>query len=223
MYMFQVMTQRFSRNVVMVLWAIPFAFILLLFSTLSGQGFQSRDCGGHAFLGSLPFRATYSSLILLPTIAILGIYAYFHSLLWRKRDVSKSCVSRQNIRAARTTFLIMFTCTCGWLPAVVNHLLICDNGCKYTHMDFSPNAIFALHSISYVLIILKSFTNPLIFAIRQKNIRRAVKRLIFRLTHCRDQQTLHIANKSRYSSVTRGSVHRLQRFSYKHLDGTAKS
>jgi hypothetical protein len=154
----------------------------------------------HDFLLNLPFRAIFSSLILIPTALILAIYAYFHILLWNKRDISKSTVSKQNIRAAKTTFLIMFTCTAGWLPATVNHLLICENGCQYRNEDFSFNTIFVLHAISYVLIILKSFTNPLIFAVRQKNIREAVKRLIFFLRHCKDLPRLQ-RSASKYTSI----------------------
>ena len=181
------------------LWIIPFTLVLIVFSSISGQGFLSNECWEHDFLENLAFRAVYSSLILIPTLLILVIYGYFHYLLWVKRDVSKSTVSRQNIKAAKTTLLIMFTCTCGWLPAVVNHLLICNQGCRYQSQDFQPNTLFLMHSISYVLVIFKSFSNPMIFAVRQKNIRQALKRLAFFVRHCRDVSER--INASRYSSI----------------------
>ena len=132
------------------------------------------------------FRSIYSSLILLPLASILILYSYFHVLLWKRRDINKTTVSKQNIKAAKTTLLIMFTCTLGWLPAVVNHMLICDQGCRYQPMDFSFDRLFVIHCVSYVLIVLKSFTNPLIFGLRQKNIREALKRLFYRICYCRD-------------------------------------
>ena len=76
---------------------------------------------------------------------------------------------------------------CGWLPAVVNHLLVCNEGCRYHPKDFSPQTLFLICSIGYVLVILKSFTNPLIFAIRQKNIQEALKRFIYIIRYCKDK------------------------------------
>ena len=118
-------------------------------------------------------------------VLILMIYGYFHMLLWYKRDVSKNTVSKQNIRAAKTTLLIMCTCTCGWLPAVINHLAICLENCSFKYEDVSKDTLFVLHSVSYVLIILKSTSNPLIFAMRQQNIKMALAKLCYRIRYCR--------------------------------------
>ena len=76
---------------------------------------------------------------------------------------------------------------CGWLPAVVNHLLVCHEGCLYHPDDFSPQSLFLMCSVVYTLVILKSLTNPLIFAIRQKNIREALKRLFHIIRYCKDK------------------------------------
>ena len=49
----------------------------------------------------MPFRATFSALIVAPTAAILALYLKFHLLLWQ-RDLlvahNLSTISRQNIR-----------------------------------------------------------------------------------------------------------------------------
>ena len=76
---------------------------------------------------------------------------------------------------------------CGWLPAVVNHLLVCNEGCRYHPNDFSPQTLFLMCSVGYILVILKSLTNPLIFAIRQKNIREALKRFFHVIRYCKDR------------------------------------
>ena len=151
------MTQCLARRLVILLWIVPFGCIILTFSSISGEAFLSENCAGHDFLQKFPFRAAYSSIILFPTALIFIIYGYFHILLWYKRDITKSTVSKQNIRAAKTTLLIMFTCTCGWLPAVVNHLIICEDDvrCPYQIQDFSIETLVIMHSISYVLVIMK--------------------------------------------------------------------
>ena len=215
--LFQHLTLRACRWLVVFLWLLPTLGILSPFLFVPGQGVQSPNCSNYSFLGRLPFRATFSTLIVAPTAAILVLYLHFHCLLWRRRDVSRSSsVSRQNIRAARVTFLIMLTCTLGWLPAVTNHLLICEDGCRYSASDFSHSTLFVVHAVGYVLVILKSFTNPLIFAFRQSNIQHALIRLVCRFCCCcclREEDLLPQAIRhrpsSRYSSFTyRSSVHR---------------
>merc|ERR1711981_1093412 len=104
----KVMTQCLARRLVILLWIVPFGCIILTFSSISGEAFLSENCAGHDFLQKFPFRAAYSSIILFPTALIFIIYGYFHILLWYKRDITKSTVSMQNIRAAKTTLLIMF-------------------------------------------------------------------------------------------------------------------
>ena len=199
------MTQKTTGLAIFVLWATPSSLILILFSSIKGQGFLSEECGVHDFLLAMPFRAVYSSLIIVPTILILAIYAYFHYLLWRKRrDFYKQAagISRQNIKAAKTTLLIMMTCTFGWMPAVTNHLLICNEGCRYQPSDFSMEKILLIHSIAYILIILKSFTNPLIFAVRQKNIQAALKRLFYLLRHCKQAKFNEFQHRKSQSRAT---------------------
>ena len=78
----------------------------------------------------------------------------------------------------------------GWLPAVVNHLLVCNKGCRYNPDDFSHQTLFLMHAVGYILVILKSLTNPLIFAIRQKNIREALKRFFHVIRYCKDRPVL---------------------------------
>lgn len=181
------MTQKMARLFVCLLWTIPFVVILALFSSMNDQGFQSKNCERHDFLSSYSFRVIFSCLILIPTLLIMIIYALFHSILWGKRDIRQSAISKQNIKAAKTTLMILFTCTAGWLPAVTCHLLICEDNCKFKYQDFSITKILLMHSVSYILMVLKSFSNPLIFAIRQKNIRNALKSLFYCIKHCKKQ------------------------------------
>ena len=54
----------------------------------------------------------------------------------------------------------------GWIPAVANFLLVCPEDCAYKPSDFSEAVLFAVHAVGYVLVILKSLANPLIFALR---------------------------------------------------------
>ena len=61
-----------------------------------------------------------------------------------------------------------------------------------------------MHAVGYILVILKSFTNPLIFAFRQSNIQQALISLFYRVT-CRKEKALLSRVTSRYSSFTRSS------------------
>ena len=208
------LTLRTARVIILLLWFVPLFGILLTFFAIPGQGFRSDGCTSYSFLAAMPFRAAYSTLIIVPTAIILLLYLRFHTLLWRRRDVSKSSISRQNIRAARVTFLIILTCTCGWLPAVVNHLIVCESGCRYKPRDFSADHLFIMHAVGYVLVILKSFSNPLIFAFRQSNIQQALIRLhLFVCCCCKlgyAEKALHKRAASTYSSFTRSSTNRIR-------------
>ena len=92
------MTVHVCRALIVCLWAFPLVGILLTFTLPVGQGFTSPGCTGHAFLLRLPFRATFSALIIAPTIAIVLIYCKFHSLLWQRDVVVSNSISRQNVR-----------------------------------------------------------------------------------------------------------------------------
>ena len=46
--------------------------------------------------------------------------------------------------------------------------------------DFGPQTLFLMHAVGYVLVIFKSFSNPLIFAFRQSNIQQALISLWYR-------------------------------------------
>ena len=112
-------------------------------------------------------------------------------------------------RAARITFLIILTCTCGWMPAVINHLLICASGCKKKPDDFSRQTLFIMHAVGYLLVIMKSFSNPLIFAFRQSNIQKALICLYQFLFCCKKEAASSLQRQtSRYSSFTRTSTNR---------------
>ncbi|TRY70150.1 hypothetical protein TCAL_11423 [Tigriopus californicus] len=192
------LTQTVAKTSVCILWFVPFAGILVSFSALPEQGFRSQNCEEHQFLSEITFRSVFSGLIVFPTIAILLLYGYFHSILWQ-RQTSVSSISRQNIRASKITFLIMFTCTLGWIPAVANTLLICSEGCRFQPSDLSPNALFGLHAIGNILVIFKSFSNPIIFAFRQANIRRSVHQLGCYMFCCRRVSKVNLARTSSHT------------------------
>jgi hypothetical protein len=92
------MTIHVCRAAVILLWFIPLLGVMSPFTLVPDQGFRSEQCSHYAFLGRLPFRATFSSLIVAPTVAILLIYLKFHSLLWQRDLVVSHSISRQNIR-----------------------------------------------------------------------------------------------------------------------------
>jgi hypothetical protein len=105
----QQMTLRVSRTIVILLWLLPTASILSTFAAIPGQGFQSDKCQTYLFLGRIPFRATFSALIVLPTLTIIVLYSYFHILLWKRKDISRTSASRQNIRYCMCVYVTTTT------------------------------------------------------------------------------------------------------------------
>ena len=95
------LTLNACRAVVVSLWVAPLLGISAPFLLIPGQAFLSPGCASYDFLLGMPFRATFSALIVAPTAAILALYLKFHMLLW-KRDLlvahNMNTLSRQNIR-----------------------------------------------------------------------------------------------------------------------------
>eukprot|EP00094_Tigriopus_californicus_P002916 TCALIF_02812-PA protein Name:"Protein of unknown function" AED:0.19 eAED:0.19 QI:0/0.5/0/0.66/0.5/0.66/3/0/381 len=204
------LTLKVARLCVFALWVFPLSGMLIVFSVVPQQGFRSHKCSDHSALQDIWFRFIFSSFILIPTILIVFLYCTFLYIIWR-RDISMNSICRQNIRASKITFLIMLTCAIGWMPAVFLNLLICKEGCIFELENISNPIKLSLHGISYALIVAKSFSDPLIFAFRQVNIKMAV----LHLSHLLLCQEFHIHNRLdlRNDSQSRSSKRLLGRTS----------
>ena len=91
----------------------------------------------------------------------VGTYSYFYLLLSRRSGLTSGQAGRgiqkQNLRAARVTLLILFSCLACWLPATTTHLLVCPTGCPLHPSSLPPPHRFLLHAAINLLVIVKEF------------------------------------------------------------------
>ncbi|XP_046391716.1 beta-3 adrenergic receptor-like [Ischnura elegans] len=100
------------------------------------------------------------------------------------RSRSESCRGRtprarqlaRNWKAVVTTMLILGTYILGWIPAVMLFLLVCDN-CVLEFKDPDKRVMLAAYSFANLLIILKSLSDPIIYAARMQEIKAALGRM----------------------------------------------
>jgi len=102
----QYLTVTAARILVLALWLLPALVLAIPFAMVPGQGFLSRGCSAHAFLGGWAFRATYSAVIVVSVVAILVLYACFNAILWCGRDVTKTSI-RYNSKHFRRYGLLL--------------------------------------------------------------------------------------------------------------------
>ena len=133
---------------VSLLWLLPLLLMFVIFSSQPSQLLRSVSCSQHSALHSPVFRAGFTSAIFLPVTLIILTYLYFYHILSRRTryqgllhteseseysDVCRlstitTAIQKQNMRAARITLLILFSCLICWVPASLTHLLFCPSG-----------------------------------------------------------------------------------------------
>ena len=175
-----VVTSKFIFISILLMWFLPILVLIIIFSSVSNELFMSENCAEVSILQTFAFRAYFVSAIFGPLAVITITYSYFHYVLSKRFNLSRSSrsIQRQNIRVAGITFLILLSCLFCWLPASVIHLVICPDGCLLSHLDIHPLTMFVLHASGNFMLIIKSIINPLIFAMRHKEVRRSVNRFI---------------------------------------------
>ena len=167
-------------HLILVMWSVPLAVLVTVFSSFPDQLFSSEYCADISLLQTRTFRAFFVAAIFTPLAIIITTYFLFYHLLSKRSKLSRSnrTIQRQNRRAARITLLILLSCIICWLPASITHLVICPEGCIYSSMDINPQNGFIIHASGNFMLILKSIINPLIFAMRHKEVHRDVLRLL---------------------------------------------
>ena len=147
-------------------------------------------------------------------VIIIVTYSYFYFVLSQRTVLSRCSkgIQRQNIRAAGITFLILLSCLFCWIPASVTHLVICPDGCLLSHLDIHPHTGFILHASINLLLILKSVINPVIFAMRHRQVRYNVIRFL-KCKKPRDESLRRRQQQSitQSSMLSRGSTRRSPR------------
>jgi hypothetical protein len=180
------MTPRTTLVCIASLWLLPILFFFTYFSAVEGQGFRSTLCHNYHFLMFKKFRIMFSILFFGP-LMIMGVIYVHIFIIVRRHQASRlrfqnSQQLARSVKAIKTTVLILGTYIVGWMPAVLISCLVCAD-CIYPFNVASPVTMFSIHSTCNLLIILKTFVDPVIYAARMHEIKMALRRM--RLWCCR--------------------------------------
>ncbi|XP_076054302.1 uncharacterized protein LOC143032993 [Oratosquilla oratoria] len=177
------MTPATQKVILVILWISPIAGLFISFGSIKDQGYQSHECDNNYFLLSgITFRIVYSCLFFGPLLLLSVIYCHIFYLLGKRdltlvSDEQRNNLQR-NIKAIKTTALIVGTFLLGWTPAVLAFILICEECVIKTKMEFAPTV--AIFTTVNVILLLKVWADTFIYALRLKEIRRALRPLLKR-------------------------------------------
>ncbi|XP_011315081.1 G-protein coupled receptor 12 isoform X1 [Fopius arisanus] len=192
-----IMTHRMTTCLTILLWTLPLCFFMAYFNLIENEGFQSPGCKNITFLLKKNFRVMFGSLFFGPFVLMVCIYAHIFHIV-RKHQASRLRFSRvglsfrrngsnkihqntyhllaKNIKAIRTTLLILGSFMIGWMPATFLFVFVCDD-CLLPFDWISKYPRFLVYSASHCLLILKTIVNPIIYAARMHEIQVATKRM----------------------------------------------
>lgn len=140
-------------------------------------------------------------MFFIPVMIMCGIY--FHILIavrkqqkvwahlsrngstrWKAVKTSKNSNIEQhqqrqmkgNVRAIKTTLLILGSCVIGWFPAVMLFLIVCEQGCVidgeqllYIRTCYGRQ-MYVLMWMKQFFLIMKTMVNPIIYTVRMSEI-----------------------------------------------------
>ena len=101
-------------------------------------------------------------MIFSPLVAMIFIYAQIFSTIRKSRRLALTVhrcettqqARRRNSKALITTLLILGTYTVGWVPSVIQLVMICD-GCLIQFAELSRETLIIVVSFTNSLLILK--------------------------------------------------------------------
>ena len=202
-----------------VLWVAPVIFFLVYFAAV--DAFTSCE-KPPAFIRFHTFREVLGALFFVPFACMVVAYTHIFIIVRQHqtgalRNHSTTQLNK-NVKAVVTTLLILGTYVLGWMPAVLNFILFCED-CAAGHMPLGHRAHLALNILVNTLVILKCLVNPIIYALRMPEIRNALRRWRALLRRRGDQSwgglsrtqatTPYMSYRYRFSRSTTTSTSRL--------------
>uniref|UniRef100_A0A8R1XM92 G_PROTEIN_RECEP_F1_2 domain-containing protein n=1 Tax=Onchocerca volvulus TaxID=6282 RepID=A0A8R1XM92_ONCVO len=171
-----------TRLIVVLIWLLPPLILLLYFSAWPNQGYRIKNCSVVDFYDKLYFRMIISILIVA---LMLSTGLMYWKLLKKLNEVcgslissvknfpsfTKSTTTIRKHRIVVASGLIFGTFVIGWLPASLLYILTAQDMPLYQVESIWLN-IFALTTL--ILIMIKSITNPIIYATRIPEIRHLI-------------------------------------------------
>ncbi|XP_047469408.1 glucose-dependent insulinotropic receptor-like [Penaeus chinensis] len=185
------MTPSILKVILVALWIIPrdqirlnvislrMVGMIVAFASIPGQGYQSEGCQyNHFYISGITFRIVWTALFFGPTLLIIIVYCHIFHLLKHRGPHLVSAEQRnqlrRNIKTVRTTALIVGTFVIGWSPAVVKFILVCEECVIHPH-DVDESVNIAMGATVNVIYCLKVFTDTFIYALRLRDIRKALQ------------------------------------------------
>uniref|UniRef100_A0A914X1S7 G-protein coupled receptors family 1 profile domain-containing protein n=1 Tax=Plectus sambesii TaxID=2011161 RepID=A0A914X1S7_9BILA len=191
----RIMNSAATVAIVGGMWALPPGALLVFFHSLPGAGFNTPGgkCMNIMFYSTIWFRLLISLLIIGLMTVMCSLYARVMIILGRLRAKfdsnkrSQQQLSRQR-KTVMTTWLVFGTFLVGWLPSSVLFVLTATGmplnlRPDATLADRVPIVLLSLTALSLVMI--KSLTNPIIYATRIPEIRDYIASVWSKLGPCR--------------------------------------
>ncbi|VDM95426.1 unnamed protein product [Thelazia callipaeda] len=157
----KLLSRQRTYLIIILMWSIPPTALLIYFSAWPNQGYQTKNCLIVEFYNKLYFRM----IISISIIALIFVTGIMYWKLLRK--LQETCV--KNARTSRkrrtiiTSGLIFGTFLIGWFPASLLYVLTAQGMPLHQVQSIWVN-VFALMTL--MLIMAKSITNPIIYAVR---------------------------------------------------------
>ncbi|XP_018577273.1 octopamine receptor beta-2R-like [Anoplophora glabripennis] len=212
-----IVTKRKVSTVIALLWICPVVLLVILCTIESKgalfENIQNNTSSGQIFTTFLA-RMSYGTLFFCPIV--LMVFCYTHILItvrnqqqkWKNlsrlgssrnkgRNVNGRSSSQKanreqirlqgNIKAIKTTLLILGSCFIGWMPALLFFILMCRNDCPINGETLNTlnqeykYEVMTLRLIDNMLVIMKMLANPIIYTIRMKEIKDSTHRMYLAL------------------------------------------
>ncbi|VDM10209.1 unnamed protein product [Wuchereria bancrofti] len=165
----KLLNQHRTRLIVILIWSLPPLLLLLYFSVWPNQGYRIQNCSVVEFYDMLYFRMIISILIVV--LMLCTGLMYWKLLRRLNESFSKSTTTIRKHRIVVASGLIFGTFVIGWLPASLLYILTAQDMPLY-HVKSIWLNLFALTTL--ILIMIKSITNPIIYATRIPEIRHLI-------------------------------------------------
>ncbi|CAB3405376.1 unnamed protein product [Caenorhabditis bovis] len=152
---------RAIHLIIFLMWATPPFALMIYFASWHGQGYRNESCLGIDFYENFYFRANISLIIITLIIATTAFYIRMLQKISEVRNKSTVTASARGKRTVVTAVLIFGTKQSVWITV--------------------------LSIVVLVNIMIKTLTNPIIYATRIPEIRQfVVQKLLWRLIPLRE-------------------------------------
>ncbi|KAI6196965.1 hypothetical protein M3Y94_01169900 [Aphelenchoides besseyi] len=172
----------------LVSWAYPVIVLVVLSMAFKNEGYY--NCYNVRFYHSRVFRLIISFMLLSIFLCIIFFYARLLCILrtqtakWRSK-ATQTRASREN-RMLWTAILICSSFFVGWAPASIHFATTCSTCELLRNSNFRTLFLLSCGQLSFLL--LKSFANPLIYAIRLPEVDAQIRSMIRRCMRSNQQK-----------------------------------